>query len=295
MLTSTIPISHVSISHINWLKTFVYTTFALITFAANSILCRLALGTSQIDPVSFATIRIVSGAFSIGIIGGMLKGNLSKHPGNWFSAFTLTLYATCFSLAYMSLSAGTGALILFGAVQVTMFIWGLWKGERPRIFQWGGFLVALAGFVYLMLPRLETPSLSSALLMALSGVSWGIYSIRGGGVEDPVAVTGDNFLRAVPMLIPINLLVFNHLDMSLSGAMLAILSGAVTSGVGYVIWYEALKDLAPTRAAVSQLFVPVIAAMGGAVFLYEQLTMHLIVSALMIISGAGSYLIGKKR
>ena len=295
MSASTLRISHVSLIQTNGLRTILYTMFALTAFAANSVICRLALGTSSIDPASFTMIRIVSGAFSIGIIGGMIKGNLSKHPGNWFSAFTLTLYATCFSLAYMSLSAGTGALILFGAVQVTMFIWGLWKGERPQIFQWSGFLIALAGFAYLMLPKLETPSLSSALLMALSGVSWGIYSILGGGVEDPVAVTGDNFFRAVPMIIPINLLVFNHLDISLNGATLAVLSGAVTSGVGYVIWYEALKDLTPTRAAVSQLLVPVIAAMGGAVFLYEQLTMHLIVSAFMIISGAGSYLIGKKR
>ena len=295
MRTSTIAISNVSINNINWIKTLVCTTVALIAFAANSILCRLALGTSSIDPVSFTMIRIVSGAFSIGIIGGIIKGNLSKHPGNWFSAFTLTMYATCFSLAYMSLSAGTGALILFGAVQVTMFIWGLWKGERPRIFQWSGFLIALAGFAYLMLPKLETPSLSSALLMALSGVSWGIYSIRGGGVEDPVAVTGDNFFRAVPMIIPINFLVFNHLDISLNGATLAVLSGAVTSGIGYVIWYEALKSLTSTRAAVSQLLVPVIAAMGGGIFLYEQFSMHLTISAFMIISGAGSYLIGKKR
>jgi drug/metabolite transporter (DMT)-like permease len=295
MRTSTIAISHVSISHINWLKTFVYTTFALIAFGANSIICRLALGTSSIDPASFTTIRIVSGAFAIGIIGGLVKGNLSKHPGNWFSAFTLTMYATCFSLAYMSLSAGTGALILFGAVQVTMFIWGLWRGERPRIFQWSGFLVALAGFVYLMLPRMETPSLSSALLMALSGVSWGIYSLRGGGAEDPVAVTGDNFLRAIPIIIPINFLVFNHLEISINGVMLAILSGAVTSGIGYVLWYEALKSLTSTRAAVSQLLVPVIAAMGGGIFLYEQFSMHLTISAFMIIIGAGSYLIGKKR
>jgi len=295
MSASTLRISHVSLIQTNGLRTILYTMIALTAFAANSVICRLALGTSSIDPTSFTMIRIVSGAFAIGIIGGLIKGNLRKHPGNWFSALALTMYATCFSLAYMILSAGTGALILFGAVQVTMFIWGLWKGERPRILQWCGFLVALAGFVYLMLPRLETPRLSSALLMAFSGMSWGIYSIRGGGVEDPVAVTGDNFFRAVPMIIPINLLVFNHLDISLNGATLAVLSGAVTSGVGYVIWYEALKDLTPTRAAVSQLLVPVIAAMGGAVFLYEQLTMHLIVSTFMIISGAGSYLIGKKR
>ena len=145
-----------------------------------------------------------------------------------------------------------------------------------------------------MLPGLETPSLSGALLMSLSGISWGIYSIRGAGVNDRVAVTGDNFLRAVPMIMPLNFLIFNHQAISMNGVMLAILSGALTSGVGYVIWYEALKDLTPTHAAVSQLLVPVVAAAGGVVFLYEQLTVHLIFSAFMIISGAGSYLIKKK-
>lgn len=279
----------------NGLRTYAYTAIALVFFAANSLICRLALGTASIDALSFTGIRVLSGAVTIGIIACLVNGNFKKHPGSWISASALCLYATAFSFAYLKLSAGTGALILFGAVQATMFIWGLRKGEKPCRIQWCGLLVALTGFVFLLLPGIRKPSLTGALMMALAGAAWGVYSIRGGGAADPVAVTGDNFLRALAMMVPILLLFFHMPAISVKGAGLAVLSGAVTSGVGYILWYEALKNLTATRAAVVQLFVPLIAVLGGVAFLHEHPTLRLIVPAAMIGIGVGAYLLGKRR
>jgi drug/metabolite transporter (DMT)-like permease len=202
----------------------------------------------------------------------------------------LVLYATGFSFAYVMLSAGTGALILFGFVQATMFFWGLFLGERPRLLQYCGMLLALAGLVVLVLPGLETPSFVGACLMALAGISWGIYSIRGQGVIDPVTVTGDNFMRAVPLLIPLALFFLTKLEFSVQGVLIAVLSGGIASGIGYVIWYQALTTLSITRAATAQLFVPALAALGGICFLGEDISMNLAIAGAMIISGAGCYI-----
>jgi len=276
-------------------RTAIYTTFALIAFAANSILCRLALSESSIDPASFTTIRLVSGAVLILLIARITtKEREVKHPGNWISATMLFLYAAAFSYAYVSLSAGSGALILFASVQATMILAGLWKGERPRILEWCGLFLALSGLVYLVMPGLEAPPLVGAFLMTIAGVSWGVYSLRGRGVDNPVAVTGDNFLRSVPPMIAISLFLIPNLDISMKGVILAFLSGAVTSGIGYVIWYAVLGDLSATRAAMVQLLVPVIAALGGVLFLTELITFRLIFSAILIISGVGSCLFVRK-
>ena len=176
-----------------------------------------------------------------------------------------------------------------------MFIWGLRQGETPRLVQWCGLLVALAGFVVLMLPGLRKPSFTGALLMTIAGASWGIYSIRGRAVINPIAVTGDNFLRALSIIIPIQLLFINASEISANGVILATFSASVTSGIGYALWYEALKNLTSTRAAVVQLFVPLIAMLGGIIFLHEHATIRLFIPTLMIIGGAGSYLLGKRR
>lgn len=280
-----------------WSRTFLYTFMALAAFAANSILCRMALETAAVDPARFTTIRLLSGAISLGIIGCFFKASHNRidSSGNWISALMLFFYATAFSFAYLRLSTAMGALILFGGVQVTMLSWGLFKGERPNFLQYGGIATAAAGFVYLLLPRIERPSLTGAVLMAAAGISWGIYCLRGQGLHDPLAVTGGNFIRTLPMLIPLNIFLFRDLDISLQGMVLGILSGALASGMGYVVWYKALKTLSTTRAATVQLLVPVLAALGGVAFLHEVVSTHLIVAALLILSGIFCHILGKRK
>lgn len=276
----------------DWLRTSMCTSLALISFAANSILCRLALGTTLIDPAGFTIVRLVSGAITIGLLHAMFKrpGVRAKRSGNWISALMLALYAMGFSFAYVELSAGTGALILFGFVQSTMFCWGILKGERPHLLQYCGMLVALIGLVVLLLPGITSPSFIGACFMAVAGIAWGIYSIKGQGASDPVAVTADNFLRSVLLLLPLFPVLFTSLDISLYGAMIAIFSGGLASGLGYVVWYQALKGLSVTRAAAVQLLVPVLAALGGIGFLHEVVTINLFIAGAMIISGAGCYI-----
>ncbi len=278
------------------LNTILLTAFALIAFAANSIICRMALGNAAIDPASFATIRLASGA---GVLWLIVKatpgGKAGKHPGSWWSAAMLFLYAAAFSFAYVSLNAGVGALILFGAVQATMITAGLLKGERPPMQAWCGLTIALAGLVYLVFPGLAAPSFSGAVLMAVAGFAWGIYSLRGIGVTNPVAVTGDNFLRSVPMTAAVSLILLPGLQLSSEGVLLACLSGGLTSGIGYVVWYAALRHISAIRAAMLQLLVPVVAAGGGVLLLSEQVTLRLILSGILIIGGVGLTLKSKKK
>jgi len=270
------------------LHTILLTAFALIAFAANSILCRMALGNGAIDPASFSTVRLVSGAVVLWLIVKASPGvKADKHPGSWWSASMLFLYAVAFSFAYVSLNAGMGALILFGSVQATMITAGIIKGERPHILTWCGLLIALAGLVYLVLPGLEAPSFSGAALMTIAGFAWGAYSLRGLGSTDPVAVTGSNFLRSVPMTAVISLIMLPFFKLSMEGVLLAALSGGLTSGIGYVVWYAALRNLSATRAAMLQLLVPVIAAVGGVLLLSELVTLRMILAGILIIGGVG--------
>jgi len=269
-----------------WLRTLVYTGFALIAFAANSVLCRLALGETTIDAASFTTIRLVSGALVLLVLVRAIgKTHTADDSGNWTSAFMLFLYAVTFSFAYISLNTGTGALILFGSVQATMIVFAVVKGERLRLWGWLGLFVGLAGLTYLVSPGLAAPSPSGAALMAVAGISWGIYSLRGRGSRSPVAVTADNFLRSTPFVLLISLIFFQSLHITFKGAFFAALSGGLTSAIGYVIWYAALRDYSATSAALVQLLVPVLAALGGVVFLSEALTMRLLLSSAMIIGG----------
>ncbi|HEX8845053.1 MAG TPA: DMT family transporter [Pyrinomonadaceae bacterium] len=277
------------------MKIVISTILALVAFAMNSVLCRLALGQGAIDAASFSTIRLGSGAVMLLLITAIFKRGKTQTPGgNWTSALLLFLYAIAFSLAYINLSAGTGALILFGSVQATMILAALLSGERPRVTEWLGLVLALTGLVYLVFPGLKAPPLLSSSLMAVAGISWGFYSLRGRGAKDPLLATTGNFLRSVPLVVAVNLALVASLHVSARGALFAFLSGAVTSGVGYVIWYSALKGLTATRAAMVQLAVPLLAALGGVALLSEEITLRLLLAGIMILGGVGLALAGRK-
>ena len=271
------------------MKTLLRTGFALVAFAMNSVLCRLALGQSAIDAASFSTIRLSSGAVALLLITLVVKRGIVSGTtrGSWASAALLFVYAVAFSLAYINLTAGTGALILFGSVQATMILAALVSGERPRLLEWLGLALALAGLIYLVLPGLKAPPLSSSALMAVAGVAWGFYSLRGRGVKEPLALTTGNFVRAVPLAVAVSLVMLNGLHASSKGVLFAVLSGALASGVGYVIWYSALRGLTATRAATVQLAVPLLAAVGGVALLAEEITLRLLLAAIMILGGVG--------
>jgi len=264
------------------------TTLAMIAFASNSLLNRLALGQKAIDPASYTTIRLTSGAVMLYLLASLQKKNgQATLRGSGLSAALLFLYAITFSFAYLSLSAGTGALILFGSVQVTMLLVALQRGERPQGMEWVGLVLALGGLVYLVFPGLSAPSLLGSALMLLAGIAWGFYSIRGRGSQNPLADTAGNFVYALPMVMAIFLIAFRNIQISTNGILLASLSGALASGVGYVIWYSALRGLSTTRAAIVQLSVPVIAAWGGVLLLDETISTRLLIAGLLILGGIG--------
>ena len=270
------------------LRIALLTSLALLAFAANSLLCRLALAGKHADPASFNAIRLVSGALVLGAIV-MLRNDKSIGRGNWLSALALFVYAAGFSFAYVGLTASTGALLLFGAVQGTMIGVGLYRGERLRMLQTIGFLSAIAGLLLLLLPGLEAPPLSSSLLMLTAGVAWGIYSLRAKAAGDPTRVTAGNFLRAAPIAIASSSLVWlaNPITVQVdhAGLLYALASGALASGLGYAVWYAALRDLPATLAATLQLSVPVIASLGGIVFLSERLSDTLLIAAALTLGG----------
>lgn len=268
------------------LQTILLTALAMMAFASNSLLNRLALGQDAIDPTSYTTIRLVSGAAMLFLLASLQrKQNSPILRGSWLSAAFLFLYAITFSFAYLSLSTGTGALILFGSVQVTMIIAALRSGERPHSMEWGGLFLAIGGLVYLVSPGLTAPSPLGSGLMAVAGVAWGFYTLRGRGSGNPLGDTAGNFVYSVPMVLIVLLVSFGNLSVSSRGAMYAVLSGALASGVGYVIWYAALRGLTTTRAATVQLSVPVIAAWSGVVFLAENVSTRLVVAGVLILGG----------
>ena len=268
----------------------------MIAFASNSILNRLALGRQSIDAVGYTTIRLMSGALVLLLIASLqTNSTVPKVRGNWISAAMLFIYATAFSFAYLSLSAGTGALILFGSVQMTMILAALRSGERPHRLEWLGVLLALSGLVYLVLPGLRAPSPLGSALMVTAGIAWGVYSLRGRGSGSPLGDTAGNFLRAVPLIILVRLVTLNNVHRSPAGILLAVLSGAVASGLGYVIWYAALTGLTATRAAIVQLSVPVLAAWGGVVFLAEEISLRLILAGAFILGGIALAIAGRRK
>lgn len=275
---------HSHANKVNSTRLFGLTLAAMIAFAGNSLLCRLALKQTSIDAASFTFIRIFSGAVALWLIVKMRKAKL-RDTGNWPSALALFTYAAAFSFAYVTLSAGTGALLLFGAVQATMIFWGMRRGERLRARQFAGLALALSGLVALLFPGLSAPPPAGSILMLGAGVAWGIYSLRGKTAGDPVSATAGNFLRAVPFaaILGICLLPLAHLDRA--GVGYAVLSGAIASGLGYVIWYAALPGLKAASAATVQLSVPVLAALGGILLLAEPLTLRFLFASIAVLGG----------
>lgn len=279
-------------------RTMVFTLFAVVAFAGNSVLCRLALGSDAMDPASFSLVRFFSGALALLVLGRVSRREQrNTRPGlrgSWTSALVLVGYAITFSVAYVSLEAGTGALILFGTVQLTMLLAAVLAGEPIAGLEWLGVGVALAGFVYLVLPGVSAPPLRGALWMTLAGVGWGVYSLRGRGSREAMAENAGNFVRAVPCLAVIVLL-SSERHATPTGLALATLSGVVTSGLGYTVWYIALRGISTTTAAVVQLSVPILAALGGVLFAGELLSARLAVSAALVLGGIGAVAAGAAR
>jgi drug/metabolite transporter (DMT)-like permease len=263
----------------------VVTTLAMLAFAGNSLLCRVALRDTAIDAATFTSIRLASGALMLMVILAARKRRLAGE-GSWPMAFCLFGYAAAFSFAYRELSAATGALLLFGSVQTAMLSWGLAKGERLRPWQLAGLVVAVAGLVYMLLPGLSAPPLVGAAFMIAAGVFWSGYSVMGRGVRDPTAATAGNFIRAVPFAAGLSLAMSSTgAGTDPTGALYAVASGAITSGLGYVLWYAALPSLTATSAAVIQLSVPAIAALGGVLLLAEPLSSRLVIASVTILGG----------
>lgn len=275
------------------------TSLAMLAFAGNSLLCRLALKHTSIDAASFTAIRLMSGALMLWLVVST-RGGTYVGKGNWLSALALFVYAAGFSFAYVSLPAATGALLLFGAVQATMIGHGVWAGERLRRLQLAGLLLAFGGLVSLLLPGLSAPPLLGSMLMLSAGVAWGVYSLRGRGQGDPTRVTAGNFMRAMPIAIALSAFTlgmtsWNSLDsLDRVGCWYAVASGALASGLGYAIWYSALPALKATQAAAIQLSVPVLAAVGGVVFLGESITMRLAWASAAILGGIALVILEKR-
>jgi drug/metabolite transporter (DMT)-like permease len=264
--------------------TIALTSVTMIAFAANSVLCRLALSRTSIDPSLFTLVRIAAGAVTLATIAAVARRE-PRFAGAWSGAFALFAYAAAFSFAYLSLPAGAGALILFGSVQATMIVTGLIRGEHLATGQWLGLAVAIAGLVVLVAPGVAAPPLLGAGLMAMAGVAWGAYSIMGRRASDPLAATAGNFLRAAPMALALAIAAASREPPPGLGLLYAVLSGAAASGLGYTIWYAALPGLGAAEAASVQLSVPVIAALGGTLFLAEAISVRLVVSAAAVIGG----------
>jgi drug/metabolite transporter (DMT)-like permease len=276
------------------MRIIILTTLAMIAFASNSVLARLALKHTDIDAASFTAIRLISGALVL-LLAVRISNRPSGGSGSWWSAAALFAYAAGFSFAYVSLPAATGALLLFGAVQVTMIFYGLWVGERLLKLQLAGLALAFGGLLLLFLPGLSTtPPLASSLLMLGAGVCWGVYSLRGRGAGDPVRISAGNFTRALVFTVVLSLFMLNKLSLDVAGVWYAIISGALTSGLGYVVWYMAMPMLKATNAAIIQLSVPVIAAAGGIVFLEESITLRLALASGAILGGIALVIIQKQ-
>lgn len=265
-------------------RTAILTTLAMLAFAGNSLLCRYALQHTGIDAGSFTGIRLLSGAGMLWLIVSLRRGPRGS-AGNWPSALALFTYAAGFSFAYTSLPAGTGALLLFGAVQVTMVGHGLWRGERLRGWQIAGFLFAFSGLLGLLLPGVSAPPLHGAILMLGAGAAWGIYSLLGKGAGDATLVSAGNFLRTIPLSLLLMPWVLRHMALDSAGVWCAIASGALASGIGYAIWYAALPTLRATTAATVQLSVPLLAAIGGVTFLAEPVTVRLGLASVAVLGG----------
>jgi len=275
------------------------TVAAMIAFAGNSLLARLALADGAIDAAGFTGLRLLSGALVLAFI--LLKARTDTPvrwrtlEGSWASALALFVYALAFSLAYLKLGAAVGALILFAAVQASMIGWGLIRGERPGTRETLGLVVAAGAFVWWLVPGLTRPDPLGTALMIVSGIAWGVYSLRGRGAADATRATAGNFIRTVPLALPLVALSLFQAGIGGAGFLIAIVSGAVTSGLGYVLWYRALKGLTALSAAIVQLSVPIIAALGGVLFLSEDLGLRFVIAAGLVLGGIAFALSTRRR
>lgn len=275
-------------------RTLLLTAVAMLAFAGNSLLCRLALKTTQIDPATFTSLRLLSGALMLALL---LRLRQRGFPvgGSWYGAAALFIYAAAFSFAYVSLDAGTGALLLFGAVQISMLLWGWRQGERPSSASLAGLSLAFAGLLVLLLPGASAPALAPSLLMLIAGAAWGAYSLLGRGNSDALAATTGNFLRCVPIAILLSLVLMYSARWDMAGALYALASGALASGLGYAIWYKAISELKAIQAATVQLSVPIITALAGSLLLGEALTLRLSLSSLAVLGGIALVLGARQR
>ena len=280
------------------MRLIVLTSIAMLAFAANSVLCRLALKETSIDAASFTSVRILSGAIVLWLLITYQNRSIDRSilsKGSWLSALALFIYAAGFSFSYISLSTGTGALLLFGTVQISMIGYGIYRGENYNLTQKLGSLVASIGLVALLLPGISAPPLVGSLLMILAGIAWGIYSLRGKGSVNPSADTAGNFLRAIPLCILLSAVTLSDASLDITGFYYALLSGGFASGLGYAIWYAVLPAIKSTTAATVQLSVPVIAAFAGVIFLTETLDLRLTLAAIAILGGIFLVLTNNKK
>lgn len=269
----------------NALNLFLLTSLAMVAFAANSVLGRMGLIETEIGAGAFALIRLLSGAIVLAIICLVQSKKIS---GSLSGGASLLIYAAFFSYAYIALPAGMGAIILFAMVQITMLGWGLMRGETLSGLQWTGFVIAVCALIWLVSPSLDAPPIWAAAMMAIAGIGWGAYSLIGRGARDATSATTGNFIIASALAVPLlaaTLVLAPESYPPLDGIALAILSGAVTSGLGYVIWYRALSELTATRAGIAQLSVPAIAAIGGVLFLSEPITLRFALATAAILGG----------
>lgn len=271
------------------------TALAMIPLAANSWLCRAALRDTEIDPASFTSLRLISGALMLWLLLVATGRLRSADRGSWPSAFALFAYAALFSFAYLTLTAATGALLLFGAVQVTMIALGVRAGERLDLVQIAGVALAFGGLVGLLVPGLSAPPLLGALMMIGAGIAWGVYSVHGKGAGDPTRVTAGNFMLAVPMTIVLSLMTLGDLSLDAAGVWLAVASGAITSALGYALWYSLLPNLRAFSAATVQLSVPVIVAIGGVILLDEPITLRLVLASAVVLGGIALVIVERRR
>ena len=275
------------------IKLVLLAALAMTAFAANSLLCRMALVETDIDPASFTFWRLTSGALMLTLLV-VMRNQKPLQEGNMASAIALFVYAAGFSFAYVSMTTGAGALLLFGAVQVTMISWGLFKGERMSALQWGGFLLALIGLILLLLPNAAVPQLSSALMMLAAGIAWGGYSLKGKGAKFPIEATAGNFIRATPLALVLLVIFWPGGEFHAEGMAYAVASGAIASALGYALWYSILVHIAAIKAATLQLSVPVLAVFAGWLFLDEPVTLRIILSSLAVIGGVAMVIWVKK-
>ena len=259
---------------------------ALVAFAANSVLVRAALAQGQIGPAAFGAIRLLSGVAMLAIVlavQGRLRGVMTQ--ANVISATALLIYVTGFSFAYLWLDTGTGALILFGGGQITMFAGALLAGERPGLSRWAGAGLGLLGLAVLFGPKAGAPDFGGAMLMAGAAMGWGVYTLRGRSSTAPTQATAANFMLATPVAVMLWLLMPDTTPAAPQGIALAVTSGAIASGIGYALWYAVLPALKSTQAAILQLAVPVIALAGGVLLLGEPFTWLFVLAATLVMAG----------